>query len=221
MNLNSRKSLIDRIRRGRTAREQLVESHVAKTIAYQICATRDRLQWSQERLAQEVDMNQNAISRLESPNYGKLTLTTLKRIAAALDVALVVRLVPFGEFIDWISNTPRIIQGLDTEALAVPTFAMEEEAGGFSVNHQFAKDFIGGMSKQDPTIATSTISAGASNEFNQRNSSQVDLAFRHNRAESERFGSLTSRGSSERSLQVSEIPDAGRGSACGSQRIAV
>jgi hypothetical protein len=76
-------------------------------------------------------MNQNAISRLESPDYGKPTLTTLKRLAGAMDVALIVRLIPFSELIDWVSGTRRVDFGLSTQSLAVPSFAAEEEAGIF------------------------------------------------------------------------------------------
>jgi len=77
-------------------------------------------------------MSQNAISRLESPEYGKQTITTLKRLAAAMDVGLIVRLVPFSELIDWISGTPRAINGLTAAALAVPDFESEEREGVFA-----------------------------------------------------------------------------------------
>lgn len=129
MSLVSRASLIARIRRGRLAREQFVESHLAKTISHQVRAIRDRLGWSQEDLAREANMTQNAISRLESASYGKPTLTTLKRLAAALDVALIVRFVPFSELVDWVSETPRTMRGLTNEALAVPSFEIEENGG--------------------------------------------------------------------------------------------
>ena len=126
---NSRKTIISRLRRGKNARRQFVESHIAKTVAYQIRATRDKLEWSQERLAEEVGMNQNAISRLESPDYGKPTMTTLKRLAAALDVGLIVRFVPFSEMVDWVSGTPHTVRGLSTTALAVSNFGTEEAEG--------------------------------------------------------------------------------------------
>src|SRR5687768_5450911 len=114
MSLSSKWSLIERLRRGKRARQKLVESHVAKGISFQIRATREAMQMTQEALAKEAGMNQNAIYRLESPSYGRPTLTTLKRIAAALDVALVVRLVPYSELVDWISGTPRLNRGLTT-----------------------------------------------------------------------------------------------------------
>ena len=71
-------------------------------------------------------MNQNAISRLESSNYGKPTITTLKRLAASMDVGLIVRFVPFSEMIDWVSGTPRTVEGLTSIALTVPSFSEEE-----------------------------------------------------------------------------------------------
>ena len=131
MNLNSRESLIARLRRGRSVRERFVASHLDKGIGHQLRATRERLKWSQERLAEKAGMNQNAISRLESRDYGKPTITTLKRLAAALDVGLIVRFVPFSEMVDWASGTPRLVEGLVTSALAVPDFAAEEASGSF------------------------------------------------------------------------------------------
>ncbi len=76
-----------------------------------------------------VGMNQNAISRLESPHYGKQTLTSLKRLAAAFDVALVVRFVPFTQLVNWVSGTPFVDAGLSTQALSVPNFSEEEQSG--------------------------------------------------------------------------------------------
>ena len=72
-------------------------------------------------------MTPNNLSRLEDPDYGKQSLSSLKRIAAALDVALVVRFVPFGQYIDWLSGTPHLDEGLSPESLAVPSFEDEEK----------------------------------------------------------------------------------------------
>ena len=125
MNLNSKESMLRRLRKGRENRSQFVESHIKKGLAYQIRAIRDSLEWSQERLAQEVGMPQNAVSRLESPDYGRPTLTTLRRLAAAFDVGLVVRF----ELVDWVSGTPRISNGLSPSTLEVPGFDKEEKLG--------------------------------------------------------------------------------------------
>jgi transcriptional regulator with XRE-family HTH domain len=126
MSLISKKSLIQRIRRGKQARAALVEANVAKEIAFQIRATRDKRNWTQERLAREAGMTQNTVSRLEDPDYGKHSVTSLKRIADALDVALVVRLLPFSKYVNQLSGTPYTEQGLDSESLAVSSFQREE-----------------------------------------------------------------------------------------------
>ena len=65
------------------------------------------------------------IYRLENPSYGKPTISTLKRIAAAFDVALTVRFVPYGQLIDWATGTPFVDNGLSPESLAVPGFSEE------------------------------------------------------------------------------------------------
>lgn len=122
MSLNSREKLLERISRGPEARARLVESHLGKNLAFQLRALRDREQWSQSELARKLGMTQNAISRLESPNYGKATLTTLKRLAAAFDVALTVRFVPFSQFINWVSGTPFLDYGLSSESIMPANF---------------------------------------------------------------------------------------------------
>jgi transcriptional regulator with XRE-family HTH domain len=137
-NLNSRKDVVGRLRRGKDARSRFVESHLDKGIAFQLRALRDRETLSQQEVAAMVGTTQNAISRLESSRYGKPTITTLKKFAEAFDVALVVRFVPFSQLIDWVSGTPRVDRGLSTESVQVPSFAQEEKGGAFDyADHQF------------------------------------------------------------------------------------
>lgn len=137
-NLNSRKDLVARLRKGRDARVRFVESHLAKGIAFQLRSLRDRDNLSQQELAQKAGTTQNAISRLESSRYGKPTLTTLKKMADVFDVALVVRFIPFSQLIDWVSGTPHIDRGLSTSSLQVPDFGREENEGVFDyANHAF------------------------------------------------------------------------------------
>ncbi len=121
-NLISTATLMGSLARGSSARQRFVESHISRGLAFQIRALRDRKGWSQEKLAEEVGMNQNAISRLENPSYGKPTITTLKRIASVFDVAVIVRFVPFKQLADWVSGTPFVDYGLSNKALVVPSF---------------------------------------------------------------------------------------------------
>lgn len=85
--------------------------------------------WSQPELAKKLGTSQNAISRLEKPDYGKASLTTLKKLAAIYDVGLIVRFAPFGKLLDWESNTPYTDHGLSPEAMNPATFDEEEQSG--------------------------------------------------------------------------------------------
>ena len=80
---------------------------------------RGREGWSQTELARRCGTSQNAISRLESPRYGKPSLTTLKKIAGVFDVALIVRYATFSELTDWVVN-------LNSGSVLVPSFDQEE-----------------------------------------------------------------------------------------------
>lgn len=130
-NLNSREGLIKRLSASKEARERFVSSHVDKGYAFQIREMREYEELSQTELGAKVGMNQNSIHRLESPDYGKATITSLKRLAAAFDVALIVRFVPFSQLINWITGTPFVDHGLSSKALAVPGFEEEKISGAF------------------------------------------------------------------------------------------
>jgi transcriptional regulator with XRE-family HTH domain len=112
--------------RGISARARFVESHLDKSIAYQIRALRGD-KWTQAEFAEKLGIKHpnNVAARLENPRYGKHTLTTLKKIATACDVALVVWFVPFSRLADWVSGTPYLDKGLTPGFYNVPTFAQE------------------------------------------------------------------------------------------------
>jgi transcriptional regulator with XRE-family HTH domain len=96
-------------------------------MAFQIRSMRDRESWSQEELAERVGMNQNAISRLENPSYGKATITTLKRLARVFDVALMIQFVPFSRLTYWVSGTEFPDKGLRDSYYSIPSFTNEDE----------------------------------------------------------------------------------------------
>ena len=128
-NLNSKKSLIRRLRKGHHVRTRFVESHLDKKLALQIRSLRGDL--SQEEMEQKTGIKQQAISRLENPYYGKATLTTLKKFAAANDVGLLVEFVPFSELINRVSGTPYVERGYSPDTMNVPSFEEENKAGTF------------------------------------------------------------------------------------------
>jgi hypothetical protein len=123
--LISREDLVRRLQRGVQARAKFVESHLNKTLAFQIRSLRG--DWTQSEFAEKLGMKHpnNVSARLENPNYGKHTLTTLKRIAAARDVGLVVWFVPFSRLIDWANATPYLDTGLSPDFYNIPSFTEE------------------------------------------------------------------------------------------------
>lgn len=94
----------------RDFRKQFIDEHVNVGIAFQIRSLRNRQQLKQSELAQQMDVKQPLISSWENPNYGKYSLQTLKELAKAFDVGLLVRFVPFSTLIDWtVDITPDVI----------------------------------------------------------------------------------------------------------------
>ena len=122
--LISRLNLLQRLKRNREARSKFVESHLDKSIAFQIRSLRDKEEWTQEVFAQKLGIKHrnNVSARLENPNYGNHSLRTLKKIAATCDVALVVWFVPFSRLLDWVTGTPHIDNGLSEAFYDIPSF---------------------------------------------------------------------------------------------------
>ena len=97
---NYKEELIANLR-DKEYRDAFVSSHIDNGIPFQIRTLREQRGWTQEELAKSSKKKQEAICRLENPNYGSLTLATLKELASAFDIALIVRFVPFGELVEW------------------------------------------------------------------------------------------------------------------------
>ncbi len=92
--------------------EALRDANINTSIADQIRGLREARGWTQKELgSRALDNNgkpiqQERISELEDPDYGRCSLTTLKRLASAFDVNLVVRFSPFSELADWLADLP-------------------------------------------------------------------------------------------------------------------
>jgi len=82
-------------------RAQFVSDQPNEFLPLQIRRLRERRGWTQEELGRQARMRQGRISTLENPDNKGLTLNTLKRLAQAFDVGMIVRFVPFSEFVDW------------------------------------------------------------------------------------------------------------------------
>lgn len=103
-------------------RHQFVEEEINVGIAFQIRSLRNRQpKITQADLAKLLGVKQSLVSTWENPNYGKYTLTTLKDLAKAFDVGLLVRLVPFSKLVDWTVD-------LKSDDIAPPSFSKEQQS---------------------------------------------------------------------------------------------
>jgi transcriptional regulator with XRE-family HTH domain len=131
MRLQSSHDLIAKLH-SKKYRDAFVSSRVSNTLALQIRAMRQERGWSQAHLAKLLGTSQNAVYRLESPQYGKYSITTLKRLASIFDVGLAVWLVPFSKLIDRVTH-------LSTEDIIVPSFdddpGLREDAPVLAANN--------------------------------------------------------------------------------------
>jgi transcriptional regulator with XRE-family HTH domain len=93
--------LLAKLKGSKKRRDLFVAGQIKTGIPFQVRALRDKKGWTQAQLGTELGMTQTNISRLESPGYGRLNITTLQRIASVFDVALIVRFVPFSELMRW------------------------------------------------------------------------------------------------------------------------
>lgn len=101
-----------------TYRHAYMVHGVKNWIARQVRTLREQRGWSQEGLGQQTHKPQSAISRVEDPDYGKLTLQTLFDLARAYDLPL---LVQFVEWSDWLSR----MSDSSTETLQKEGFSAE------------------------------------------------------------------------------------------------
>ena len=63
-------------------------------IASEVIKARTKAKMTQAQLARKIGTKTSAISRLESPGYGKASLTTLKKVANALGCDVQVKFIP-------------------------------------------------------------------------------------------------------------------------------
>lgn len=124
-------------------RREFVSENIATGLAFQIRHLRDSRGWTQQELAQRIHKaQQETISQWENPNYGRYSVSTLNKLAAAFDVALSVRFVPFSELADWVLH-------LTPQRLAPPDFDNEFNAAITSVSIPPDSSKVGALAAED------------------------------------------------------------------------
>jgi len=82
------KIIRERLKQDPVLTEAVEEADFNVEIALQIYTARDEAGLTQEELAEQIDTRQSAISRMEDADYGRHSLSMLKRIAKALNKRL-------------------------------------------------------------------------------------------------------------------------------------
>jgi hypothetical protein len=102
---NEKRRIMDYLR-DPEVRPLFVSDHIKELIALQIRLLREKKGWTQTQLGEHAGgMLQPRIAALEDPDYkGGVNRKTLERLAAAFDVALILRFAPFSELVDSVSN---------------------------------------------------------------------------------------------------------------------
>lgn len=109
-------------------RKVFVQERVRSFVALQIRSLRDQRKMTQQQLGDAIGMAQTWVSKLENPDYGKMTISTLLRLANAFDTDLEIKFQPFSKTIHDLPT-----QGPDY--FRVPSFKEEVEAGVLSQEH--------------------------------------------------------------------------------------
>ncbi len=118
--MNTFREVWDKLAKSKKYREAFAFSLFKRMVPFQIRALRKQRDWSQAQLAESANLTQGVISRAEDPDYGKLTINTISRIAAGFDVAFIVKFVPFSELDKWFLD-------LSEKSVEVPSFEEENE----------------------------------------------------------------------------------------------
>lgn len=82
-------------------RAQCLDYEVTLGIAIQIRALRHAKGWTQRELAGRMGMSVDTVSRLECNAAEHCSVSTLRRVAHAFDVALIIRFVSWEEWLIW------------------------------------------------------------------------------------------------------------------------
>lgn len=88
-----RKHLEKKLKNPRFAKGYAQEMEKAR-LAIEIAELRNHLGLTQAQLAKRIKSSQPTIARLEDPNYGRYSLSTLRKVAKALNAELVITLRP-------------------------------------------------------------------------------------------------------------------------------
>ena len=107
-----------------------VRSHIA--LAIRVLREQEGREWSQTELGKRCDKPQSWISKLEDPEYGKVTLQTLLDIAEAFDLPLLVQSPEWGDWLRRMKNQSR--RDLEKDSFDAESLNRSAETSGREKN---------------------------------------------------------------------------------------
>lgn len=157
MSLKSTADFVLRLLTKKKARDAYVFEHIRNGVAFQLRAMRDERGWSQDDLAKAAKTGRTTITRLENPNNDRLTLKTLLGLASALDVALLIKFVPFSRLVkeyDDVSPEALSAASIDKEKRRLTAWAAAKDRAEAANN---TADFVPRIPLREvPTTTTQT-----------------------------------------------------------------
>jgi transcriptional regulator with XRE-family HTH domain len=134
MSINSRKTRLIEKLQNKEYRDSYVSSNIDVGVAFQIRALRKQRKYTQKKLAKITHMKQERISVLENPSNTP-NISTLKKIANAFDVGLIVRFIPISNLMKWQLNLS--CESLDALSFNEdPYFQAKKEGAAITVEHE-------------------------------------------------------------------------------------
>jgi len=153
-----------RMKTNPTARDAYVTAEVITSIAHQIRAIRVQRGWSQLELAKKLGTTQTAISRIEDPSYGRLTLKTLLDLSKVFDAGLQVKFVSLINMLHetyFVKPNTRSVPSFEDESKFVHFYSPRPKQ-----DHQVVISNPQSNSKLNLTVNTVRIESKASTRLN-------------------------------------------------------
>lgn len=101
------------VARDKKDRDYYVAETIRKGVALQVRTMRRNRGWTQEQLGLKAGMPQPTISRIESGKYLLSRIDIYEKLAAAFDVAVIIRFSPFSEMLT--ENSLLDVQSFDED----------------------------------------------------------------------------------------------------------
>jgi HTH-type transcriptional regulator/antitoxin HipB len=127
-------------------RDAFIGSQISIGLPFQIRALREQRGWKQSQLAEKTGMMQPRISAMEAPGGAKFTLETLRRLASAFDVGLMVKFVPFSGLVRWSEE-------FNPDTFTITSF--EEDAGLIERKPETSATVAAGIGRPEQSLLAS------------------------------------------------------------------